>query len=456
MATTPDEWLPILTKRLDDAYPRIKACRDYANGRAPLPEMGANTRASWLAFQRKARTNYGGLCIQSLSDRMQVNGVVVGGDATSEASARARLVWRDNRMDVQFADAKVDALTTGRGFLVVGLGADGRAVVTREAPEQFYAATDPIVPWRARAAVKIWRDRDAGVDFARVWVPGATRRFTRPSTVDEVLVRRNQGGWVADGPVEEFDGPAPVIVLDREGSEGLIEQHHDLIDRINLGKLNRLVIVAMQAFRQRALRQKEGAPLPETDEAGTPIDYAKVFEPAPGAMWELPEGIDIWESQTTDLLPILEGEKADARDFAAVTRTPISVFIPDGANQSAEGAANATAGQVAQAGNEIRRMKPALEGALVLALRAEGVEFEDATVEVSFAPAAYVSVAERYAAAAQAKAAGEPWKSIARNILGYSPEQIAQADADLAEEQLATATLLAPPAPAPVVTGGAA
>ncbi|MHA6563949.1 hypothetical protein ACX3UL_09350 [Actinomyces urogenitalis] len=50
---------------------------------------------------------------------------------------------------------------------------------------------------------------------------------------------------------------------------------------------------------------------------------------------------------------------------------------------------------------------------------------------------------ERYAAAAQAKAAGEALETIQENILGYSPEQIAQDKARRAEEQMALAFNLA-------------
>ena len=54
-------------------------------------------------------------------------------------------------------------------------------------------------------------------------------------------------------------------------------------------------------------------------------------------------------------------------------------------------------------------------------------------------PPATVSLTEKYAAAAQAKAAGEALETIQENILGYSPEQIAQDKQRRAEEQLALA-----------------
>jgi len=260
---------------------------------------------------------------------------------------------------------------------------------------------------------------------------------------DRQLRAVNGGGWVPDGDPELYDGAPPVVVFERKSGKGLFEPHMDVIDRINLGKLQRLVIAAMLAFRQRALKAADGSPgLPDKDADGNDIDYTKVFESSPGALWELPQGIDIWESQTTDITPLLAAEMADARDFAAVTRTPLSAFTPDGANQSATGATNSAAEQISQAKNDIARLIPGLEVLNVYALRIEGVDLGDLTVEVEFENPAIVSMSEKYAAAAQAKAAGMTWDSIARTILGWSPDQIAQDSLARSEEQLSAMTLI--------------
>lgn len=437
MPTTPDEYLPILTKALDGRFPRIVRLRDYSSGRAPLPEMGENLRASWEAFQRKACTDLGGLAINSLANRIVPNSIRIGGTDDSDAVRAARRIWRDNRMDSVIADAVHDYLAVSVGYLVIGSGSDGTAVVTREIPEQFIALTDPARPWIVVAALKVWRDALGGVDYAYVWVRGQGQLYERPSRLDnKQIIVRAFGAWVRNAPPDMFEGRPPVVVLDRR--EGFIEPHTGVIDRINLGKLHRLVITAMQAFRQRALKVKDGMggrPAGEDDDENA-VDLAVVFEPAPGALWELPEGWEVWESEQTDIRPLLEGEKSDARDFSAVTQTPISVFIPAGENQSAEGAAQASAGQVFQANNEITRIKPSIAVALVYALRVEGVDLGEDTVEIGFVPADRISVSEKYNAAAQAKNAGESWKSIARNILGYTPDQIAQDAADRAEEML--------------------
>lgn len=480
MATpiTPEQWLPVLAKMLDARYqgednlatppsvttnskPGLAKLRRYARGKADLPEMGQNLKASWERFQQKARTDYGGIAVRSLRNRIRVNGLRIGEKGDNPALARARRIWRDNRLDQQVSQAIRDYLECGISYLVVSLGDDRKAVVTREAPEQFIAATDPLRPHHAIATLKVWRDPIAGLDHAQVVAAGAAQTFVRPTKTYTGSIHDSAAGddWELDGDPVAIAGDPQVAILDRGDDGAYLAPHLDVIDRINLGKLQRLVTTAMQAFRQRALRTKDGsAGLSDTDENGNAIDWARAFEPAPGALWDLPEGIDIWESQQTDLQPMLEGEKVDARDFAAATGTPISVLIPDGQNQSAEGAAASKEQQVAQAGDDILYLKPVLAIAIVYALRAEGVDLGDDTVEVLFAPPEHVSLQEKYAAAAQAKALGLSQRTIKSDILGMSPDQIAQDETDAASDMLAQALLAVaqPSAPQTVVNNGPA
>ncbi len=453
VASTPAEWLPILAYRLDYRQPEIALKRSYVNGEAPLPEMGANVRAAWVSFQKKARTNYGGLAAGSLCNRIRAVSVSIGADENEAAILAARRIFRDNRMAVQISDAVWDACVTGFGYLLLGIDELG-AVVTAEKPELFIAAPDPIRPWVARACAKIWRDVDAKADYALVWANGSRELFSRPSFESEtnVQIRSAQGGWVSTGAVDSYVGTPPVAMLDWKDPRGFIFPHADVIDRINLGKLQRLVITAMQAYRQRALKKKDLREGWDKDSEGHDIDLAKVFEPSPGALWDLPEGIDIWESTPADIIPLLEGEKADARDFAAVSGTPVSVFTPDGANQTTEGVLAASAQQIGEASDARDRFKPAIDALFTRAIEAERIDLGGAVVSINFADPQHISMSEKYAAAALAKQAGESRKSIQRNILGYTPEQIDQDEIDLAEEQLAAALAVET---APVVASSA-
>jgi len=430
MATTPEEWLPILAKRMDARAPRIALLRKYSNGDAPLPEMGKNTKSSWVAFQKKARTNYGGLACESLSGRIVFNGVRVGTSRDSAAVTAIKRVWRDNRLNVVIPDAIWDMLSVSIGYLVVGIRA-GEPIITAESPEKVIIAPDPVQPWRARAALSAWRDADAGKDFAYVWIDGERQKFSRSTTTESGTIRGTiAGDWVADGDPEMYDGPVPVFALENKGSMAEFEPHIDVIDRINLGKLQRLVVTAYQAFKARAFKG-----LPDKDDDGNDIDWAARLNFAPGAMVDLPVEIDIWESKEVDIRPLLEGEKADARDFAAQTRTPLDVFVPEGQNQSAEGAANAHKGEIQKAKDRIARAAAPIEGALLAALRILGLDNGD-TVQIMHEPPEHVSLAEKSSAAAQAKAGGKSQRWIDEHIWGMSPDEIATEEGDRAAEQL--------------------
>lgn len=430
MATTPEEWLEVLSKRMDARLPRIVELRRYSNGDAPMPEMGKNTKASWQSFQKKARTSYGGLACQSLAGRIVPTGVSVGTAREGVAADALRRVWRDNRLSVVFADAIRNMLSVRVGYLITGVR-DGDPIITSEPPEKVITAPDPVQPWRARAALKAWRDDDAGRDYALVWVPGMRQRFERSVKTESGTIRGLiTGGWEVSGSPEEYDGPVPVFAMENEDGVAEFEPHIDVIDRINSGKLHRLVVTAYQAFRARALKG-----LPEQDEEGNDIDWGKRLDFAPGALIDLPSEIDVWESAEVDIRPLLEGEKQDARDFAAVMRTPIDVFIPEGQNQSAAGAANAHKGEIQKAKDRINRARAPMEAALLAALRVMDLD-DGETIQVTFESPEHVSLTEKAAAAQAAKGAGKSQRWIDQHIWGMSPDEIDREESDRAAEQL--------------------
>ena len=432
---TPEQWLDLLVAKLNARRPYIDAMRGYTRRGAPLPEMSKNTRAAWLAFQRKARANWGGLAVEARADRIVLSGVTVAGAVdTPEAQAAARII-RDNRLEVAFADAIEDCLAVGYGYLVVGTGVDGRAVVTAEQPEYVIVAQDELQPWRSVAALKLWRHPFDGLDYALLWIPGYRVKFSRKSPSSAFSanpVSASGGGWV-EVERHEFDGPVPVYELEGKpgdtslasvrfsGGLSIIDEHVDLIDRINLGVLQRLVTTAIQAFKQRAVK----GDLPEVDAAGNKIDWAAVFEPSPGALWELPEGIDIWESATTDIRPMLDAVKDDLRAFGALTGANLTGVTSDAANQSAEGVRDGRDKAASGAARTLARVTPVLNGAMLAALRIEGFE-DPGTIAVKFEDPRRVTLAEKTDAASKMIAAGASLPIVQRDILGWSPDTIAE------------------------------
>lgn len=437
---------------MDDGMPRIRLLKRYVDGDAPLPEADKNTREAWRRFQKQARTNWGRMIREAVADRIVPNGITIGGSATSSEAQRAQLIWRNNRMDSVLKDWVRDGLTFAESYLTTWSPntAGDVPVITKDSPESMCVAEDPLQPWRVRAALRVWRDLDAGKDFAIVWMFGARQKFSRDCYTGTRmrLVRGVQGGWEPVGDAVATAGSPPVAVYRNPDGIGEFESHLDVINRINGGVLRRLSIEAMLAFRSRAVRAKEGTPgLPQKDVNGNDIDWSVALPFAPGALWNLPPGVDVWESATTDITPLLTASKDDIRHLASSTSTPLPMLMPDNANESAAGATATNQGYLSKCADRCAEAKIGATAALVQALSTDGTDVGDATVDLSFEPVEMVSLAEKMASAAQARAAGMPVKTIWRNVLGWSPEEIAQADQDLADETLTT-MLATPPAPA--------
>lgn len=448
---TPEEWLRILTRRLDLRRNHVERLRSYADGNSPLPEMSDETREAWIRFQRKARTNWGDLIVSSVVDRIVPNGITVKGDPKNENAKLAQRIWRDNRMDSVIKEWVRHGLTYAQSYLTVWAGDGGVPVITADSPETMCVVTNPLQKWKPQAALRVWRTDEEATDYAVVWTEGRWDQFERP-TYAQVEHRVIPNQWLrnlAEGQWTHTNSGAsvgiPVVVYNNPGGAGEFERHIDLIDRINAGILERLVIVAMQAFRQRALT---GGMLPERDENGNTIDWTKVFAPAPGALWNLPAEMTIWESQQVDTGPILAASKDDVRQLSAVTRTPLPMLMPDNANTSAEGARTTENGYVFRCRDRASEARLGAIAAMLIALRMAGTELgDDDNLDVSFEPVERITMAEKYQAGLAAKNAGESIKSIQRNVLGYSPDQIAQDAIDRAQDALVAASLGLQPNP---------
>jgi hypothetical protein len=453
--TSPEEWLRLLTRRMDLRRRGVLTLRSYVDGNAPLPEMSRETAEAWRMFQRRARTNWGELIVESVVDRLVPNGITVAGENDSPIAEAAQRIWRNNRMNSVFKSWLRYGLTFGQSYLTVWTGQDGETVITADSPETMVVISDPLQPWKPVAAMRVWRNEQEARDYAIVWTSSGWQQFTRPTyskielkvIPSKWLVNLAEGAWTQEGQPSGRSElgvaqPIPVVVYNNPGGHGDFETHLDLINRINAGILERLCIAAVQAFRQRAIT---GGLLPERDPDGNMIDYTKVFAPAPGVLWNLPAGLDLWESTPVDLGGILNATKEDVRQLSAVTRTPLPMLMPDHANTSAEGARETSSGHYFRCVDRLDEARNGIEKCIEMAvmLNDSSLSLEDVEpIEISFEPVDRVTTAEKYQAALAAHNSGESWKSIQRNILGYSPDQIAQDEIDRIQESMIAQTMV--------------
>jgi hypothetical protein len=260
------------------------------------------------------------------------------------------------------------------------------------------------------------------------------------------------------GDLEVQGFGVPVVPFVNRLGLGEYEPHLDLLDRINNMIGDRLWVSKFQVFRQRALRIKEGGqPLPDVDpDTGEKIDYDDLFEADPGAMWELPAGVDIWESQQTDMTPILTSVRDDVREFSAVTRTPLSMFSPQGADTSAAGAENLSDGLVFKGEDRTARLTPSVARTMQLALAYAGeVELARRPLGVTWAPVRRTTLTERAQAATAGKASGVPQEAIYSELWQFTPEQVARMQRQRGSDLFFQAQTPAPTTNGPVVAAPA-
>ena len=129
----------------------------------------------------------------------------------------------------------------------------------------------------------------------------------------------------------------PIVRLSTVDGQGLFEPYLSMLKRIDREVFDRLCITMMQAFRQRAVKGDLPQTYTEEDpdvinglaEVGDPIDYSKRFAMGPAALWQLPDGVEIWESQTTDTGSLQNIIVSDVKQLAAVSGIPLDILSPD-------------------------------------------------------------------------------------------------------------------------------
>jgi hypothetical protein len=432
---SPEWWLTALATKLGERNTRIALLRRYFDVNAPLPEGAEGMRAAYQSFQRKARTNFAELVVEAVQERMMPAGFRIGEDRELDKTANA--IWAANELDVFSGDVHTDMLSVGDGYVIVGWPQGGMPIITREDPALVITAHDPLRPHRVIAGLKLFRDDVAAKDIAYLYLPGVVYIASREATQQGGTSGLDISGmeWESTQFLPASD-VVPVVRFRYHRGLGEYETHLDVLDRINYMVLQRMAIASLQAFRQRATKGDLPDTEPGTDKEGNPtevpIDYNAIFRPGPGALWRLPDGVDLWESQTTDLTPLLAAGKDDIRDLAAVTRTPMAMLMPDSANQSAEGAAFAREGLVFKSQDRIKRATYGWNTVMGLALRFAGAGAQPVTT--LWLPPERLSLSER--ADAASKATDIPWATKMTDIWQFSPEQVQRMEAERLNDAL--------------------
>lgn len=453
-----DEWWAVrLAKKLGDRLPRIHDLQGWMDGEPPIdvkPDQADND--GFGRILKIARLNLAELIVNAVLYRMQPLGFRTAADNDENGDDKARRLWKHNNMAVT-ADQIIEwMLTFADSYGSVGLRAPGDRssgiIMRSEHASEMITEDDPLNPGYSLAALKIYRDDLTNSDVAVLWRQGpfgAYYRVLRRQSSSTVLPKDDAKrwslriqGWEWDAP-EVPDGVAienargdlvnptftkfpPIQLFRNRQGKGEFEKHLATLIRINHTILQRMIIIAFQAFRQRGVKG-----VPDKDpKTGEEIDYRDIFKADPGAVWILPATAEFWESGAADMGPVLNAVKDDIIHLAVSSSTPLFSVVPDAANGSAEGAALQREGLIFKTEACIKLADQSFCRMMGQAFEMEGDTQRADVFEIEglWASPRRSSLQERASAGVQAKVAGVPWRTNMEIFLEMTPAQIAAAE----------------------------
>ncbi|MET1020037.1 MAG: phage portal protein [Microterricola sp.] len=486
---SPGWWLQKGARKLEYRQKRLTKLSLYHDGNPPLPSGAEASKGAFNDFQKKARTNFAELIVGAVRERLAVRSIRTAVDTDGNGDDVAWGIYVENNLDIELSDVLENMLALGDGYTITGLDPEDpeRVIITGEDPRQVVTIHNPVRQSEVRAAVKIFHDADEQKDYAFLYLAGGTRQAADEEgfplfdeagrrVMEDFNARRyvasrdrkararaltfSAGSFDWDDDFGGAEGEelghkvVPVVRFRNRRGIGEFEPHIDLLDRINHTILQRMVIAAYQAFKQRAL-QVDDEDMPDEDEDGNAIDYDDLLTADPGSFIKIPKNATIWESGQADMQGILSSIKDDVQHLAAVTRTPMSVVSPDAVNQSAEGAALIKEGQVFKTEDKQKRAAAALRLMFHIAFLCLGdtERADKQKIIIDWAPAERHSLQQKYDAASKAPAS-IPSETIMTEILQFSPETVALAKSQQMDDALRGALSGQPTAPAPAANAG--
>lgn len=422
-------WLQRLGKQLEAELPDLELLQRYRQGDHPLPDNHPRAKDTFRQLQRKARSNYTGLVVESVRERARPVGFRSGGKGTQAMDKDAWDLWQANSLDAECGIVHAQSLTFGRSYVLVGPPDEsGFPVVTAEDPRQVTHVPDPVRRRKVRAALKMWCDDETGWHHAVVYTEDIIYYYRKPKDRG-YRPMFNQAKWQEDpeegdgtGQAANTIGVVPMIPFInrpdvRPQGIGEFEDVLDIQDRINTVVFDRMVISRMQAFRQRWAKG-----IKFEDENGNPT---APFEPGADLLWGVEEtDAQFGDFAETDLGPLLKATTSDVNDLAAITRTPPHYLLGALVNLSGDALKAAETGLISKVKDRMTEWGESWEQVNRIAGK-----YTDRVVpidaELMWADPESRSDAELADAATKKSTVGVPWRQLMED-LNYSPTQIAR------------------------------
>lgn len=425
-------WVERLNARLDERQKSIRTLNDYYEGDHPLPDVPPHVseedKSKFRHWMRKNRANWMGIVVESVVERLEVQGIRYGRD--QEADAEAWRIAQANYFDIASEFVITDATVTGTSYMTVEPNRDDEQtpLIWPEHPSQMIVAASTARPLERMAAFKKWLDDD-GFIYAVLYLPDTIvkLRSERPGKAYENTKRIV---WVTRGDGAEFTNPfgvVPVVPFHNKarlltGGRSEIADVIDTQDRINETLYLRMAAGRYAAHRQLAA---SGIALEEDPETGK---LKRPFRPGVDEMFIAEnEQARFTQFAPTDLKNYIDAIESDVRHIAAETRTPPHYLLGAMVNISGDALTAAESGLVAKVRRRARHYGESIEEVFRLAFMAAG-DTERASVtdtEVIWRNPEFRTEGELVDALVKMKTLGVPDEAL-QERWGASPQEIAR------------------------------
>lgn len=367
---SPQWWVKRLYDRLKGQRETFELYDAYYRGKPPrlpwLPEQARDEFARLLAL---SNSNYMGLVVDAMVERMSVEGFTIGDDLSADMPTWE--IWQANNLDAASDQVLLEAAIGGCSFLLVAPGDDGDGpVIYAEHPTQATVEYEPGSARRRRAAgLKVWQDDWTGMQMATLYLPGEVYKFQAPArgvgavTEPRWEPREVRGElWPAKNPLGEV--PLVEIANNPRLLTGGVSELADVIcvqDRINKTLADRLMTQDFGAFPQ-----KWAVGFPEEDADGNKnrieIGRNRMVQS------EIAE-TKFGQFDSAPLDPYSAAKREDVKDVASRTRTPAQYLLGEMSNVNGETLKASESGLVSKVRQRCRTAGDGLEDTMALARR---------------------------------------------------------------------------------------
>lgn len=376
-------WVTRLYKQLQDQRDYFELMDAYYRGEPPrLPWLPEQAQSEFRRLLTLTKSNYMGLVVDSMVERMQVEGFRVGD--ILEADKATWDIWQANNLDSGSDQVLLESAIGGCSFLLVAPNpaAPARPLIYPEHPTQATVQYEPGTSRRVRSAgLKVWSDDWTGLTMATLYLPDRLFKFSAKKVAEGLgstprwEPRQVRGEmWPAANPLGEV--PLIEVANNPRMLTGGVSEIADVVsiqDRISKTIADRLMTQDFGAFPQ-----KWAVAYPETDGDGNTnrVDIGRdrmvtsdVAETRFGQ----------WDAAPLD--PYSAAKREDVKDIASRTRTPAQYLLGEMSNVNGETLKASESGLVSKVRQRHRTSGEGLEETARVARRAAKLGGGDEAME---------------------------------------------------------------------------